>query len=277
MNNDVCNHWAARLPALRRLELYGPFLVRAEAWPNLFESHPDLTGFLIKQSPRFDIECMASLAQHCTDLTELRLSEIGKMSDEFLGYVKGFEHLTSLDLSDQTTSLGTEAVVDLLKAVGSRLTHLNLSKNTDLSDAVLTEGMAPHCRVLTSLVLEGLPEVSDEAVATFFKETTNEPMNYISFSRNPQLSDGTLDGLLGHSGSKVEDLKINSLKDVSNSTLLTIGERAKKLKTLDMGFCRQTDDFVIKAIMEGCEQIVDIQVYGCNRLTESCPRKVCAP
>ena len=274
MNDNVLEHWCERLPALKRLELYGPFLVKPASWQKFFESHPGLTGFLIRQSPIFDVDCMASLAQHCTDLTELRMSEIGKMSDEFLGYIQGFEGLTSLDLSEPTKSLSTDAVVDLLEAVGPKLKHLNLSKNEELTDEVLTEGMAPNCRVLSELILEELPEVTDAAVATFFKETSNQPIKLISLSRNPQLADGALGGILEHSGSHLETLYINSLKDASNEVLLTIGERAKVLKTLDIGFCRQVDDFVIKSVMEGCERISDVQVFGCNRLTDNCPRKV---
>ena len=31
----------------------------------------------------------------------------------------------------------------------------------------------------------------------------------------------------------------------------------------------------MKAIMERCEKVKEVKVWGCNRLTENCPRKVC--
>ena len=89
-----------------------------------------------------------------------------------------------------------------------------------------------------------------------------------------KLADNGLSGLLKHSGPKLQELDINSWKAVSNQTLLTIGESAKALKKLDIGYCREVDDFVIKEIMEGCENIAEIMVFGCNKLTLNCPKKV---
>ena len=267
-------HWAEHLLNLKRLELLGPFLVRPEGWKTFFAKCPQLRGFLIKQSPRFDLECMTTLAQYCTDLSELRLCQVGQMSDEFLGYIEGFKNLTSLDLSDPPKSLSTEAVVQLLKVVGDKLTHLNLSKNELLTDELLSEGLTPTVRVLTTLKLEELPEISDVALGAFFNDTTNIPMRCISLERNHVLADETLLGLLRHSGASLVELSINCMKNVSNDALLEIGEQAKHLRKLDIGFCRQVDDYVIKSVLEKCEDIKDISVFGCNKLTENCPRKV---
>lgn len=277
INDDAIRFWGDRLSTLKRVELLGPFLVKSEAWQALFAGLPQLTGFLITQSPRFDVDCMASLAQHCPDLEELRLSQIGQMSDEFLDYVAGFKKLVSLDLSEPSESLGTEAVVTLLGAIGSNLTHLNLSKNELLTDEVLSDGLQPSACVLTSLVLEELPEITDAAMGAFFVDTTNTPMRRISLRRNHDLADETLAALLKHSGSSLTELDINSLRAASNEVLLSIGDQAKRLQRLDLGFCRQVDDFVVKSILEGCKGIKDISVFGCNKLTENCPRKVRIP
>ncbi|EJD06146.1 RNI-like protein [Fomitiporia mediterranea MF3/22] len=274
MINDIAiKFWGEHMLNLKRLELLGPFLVRPDGWTALFAACPQLTGLLITQSPRLDIECMESLAQYCTDLVELRLSQIGLMSDEFLGYVENFKNLTSLDLSEPSKSLGTEAVIALLNAVGSNLTHLNLSKNDLLTDEFVTEGLTPNVRVLTSLVLEELPEVTDAAMGDFFASTTNVPMRHVSLRRNHELADKTLVGLLSHSGFALEELDINSFKSTSNEALLSIGEQAKNLKKIDVGFCRQVDDFVVKALLDGCEGLKNISIFGCNKLTDNCPRK----
>ncbi|KAF6758311.1 hypothetical protein DFP72DRAFT_191959 [Ephemerocybe angulata] len=89
------------LPALQRIELLGPFLVRSPSWKAFARAHPNLEGFLINQSPRFDLECMHALVTYCRGLKALRLREIGKMSDAFLEEIGdlGPEALTYLDLS----------------------------------------------------------------------------------------------------------------------------------------------------------------------------------
>ena len=100
MDDTVATAWATSLPNLRRVELLGPFLVRAPAWQTFFRAHPNLEGFLITQSPRFDVECMQVLIESCPQLKELRLKEVGKLCDEFLECLKSLGgQLTYLDLS----------------------------------------------------------------------------------------------------------------------------------------------------------------------------------
>lgn len=274
INDDAVKFWSEHLPLLKRLELLGPFLVKSEGWQTLFAGLTHLTGFLITQSPQFDLGCMASLASHCPNLSELRLREIGKINDDFLIHIASFKALTKLDLSKPGTSLSTGAVVNLLKAVGPTLTHLNLTKNTELTDEIFTEGLIPNTRVLTELILGELPEITDAGVAAFFENTENNPLTRISFWRDQMLTDDALSAIIKHSGQALVDLNINSWKAVSSEALGGIGEHCKALVNLDIGFCREVDGFVIKAIIEGCENIKDIAVHGCNHLTDNCPKKV---
>lgn len=274
IENSAFKHWESHLPMLTRLELNGPFLVGCDAWKGFFASHPQLTGLLVTESPRFDLACMESLASECPNLVELRLSRVGKMSDEFLEHVGTFDYLRSLELSYPAKSLSTEAVVEVLAKVGSRLTHLDLSGNDLLTDDVLTEGLIPNIRLISSLSLNSIGELSDQAVGDFFGATQNIAFHKISMFRNFDLADKALEGLLAHSGRSLTELNINNWKSVSNDALMTIGPRALNLTKLDIGWCRNVDDFVIKAILDGCPNITDISVFGCNKLTDNCPRKV---
>lgn len=253
----------------------GPFLVGCDAWKGFFASHPQLTGLLITESPRFDLSCMESLANSCPNLVELRLSRVGKMSDEFLEHITQFHHLNSLELSYPAKSLSSEGVVELLGNIGSRLTHMDLSGNDLLSDDVLLEGLAPNMRVLSSLSLNDVQDITDHAMSDFFSNTAqNIALQKISMLRNFDLADKALEGLLTHSGRSLIELNINNWKSLSNEALMTIGTWAPNLRKLDIGWCRNVDDFVIQAILDGCPDITDISVFGCNKLTVNCPRKV---
>ena len=55
---------------------------------------------------------------------------------------------------------------------------------------------------------------------------------------------------------------------------MELGAKAPGLTKIDVGWCRGVDDFVIKGLLEGCERLKEIKCYGCNRVTENCPRKV---
>lgn len=279
-----------------------------EAWCAFFENHGKLEGFLVTQSPRFDLGCVTSLVEHCgATLKELRLKEIGQMSEEFLEPLKALKNLTYLDLSHPGSpdALSSESLVQLMKAVGGGLEHLNLSGNMGVDDAFLMRGVKPYVRRLGELVLEGVGEVSDEGVARFFDTwrdgpsrssssgsdsedyassngddnedgewTPNPPLTHLSLARNPSLSTHSLTSLLSHSSSALTSLSINSWRTTSHSALLKIGEKAKGLERVDVGWCREVDEVVVKGLMEGCGALRCVRVWGCQRVGGWCPRKV---
>jgi len=212
------------------------------------------------------------------------LREVEKLDDEFVDVMKEMTGLTYLDLGYPAKSLSEEALVELMGILGQGLTHLDLSGHALLTDTFLMEGIKAHARVLTGLALANVPLLTDEGVAEFFDAWTmkheedgspsNPPLVTLDFSRNSTLSSSALIGILSHSGSTLTHLNINGWKATSEESLNRIAARAKELRWLDVGWCREMDNFVMKAIMEKCEKVKEIKVFGCNRLTEHCPRKV---
>lgn len=302
MDDGVVEAWSTSLPHLKRVELLGPFLVRAPAWRRFFETHPTLEGFLMTQSPRFDTECAQALADNCPHLIELRLKEIGKMEDALLEPLKKLGgRLTYLDLSYPGIPdvLSEEALIDLMSCVCGTLTHLNLSNNTRLTDGFLFQGLKPHARQLSCLLLANIPGFTDAGVAEFFDtwvgaaaasatggiSTTmpdesgdclpNPPLSHIDLSRGHELGSKALHALLKHSGESVTELYINGWKATSEEALKEIGELCPNLRKVDIGWCREVDNWVVQGIMEKCEKVEEVKVWGCQRLTEACPRKVC--
>ncbi|KDR82125.1 hypothetical protein GALMADRAFT_58846 [Galerina marginata CBS 339.88] len=276
--------FSTSLPALERLELLGPFLVRPAAWQEFFKSHPKLEAFLITQSPRFDEACIKSLVKSCPGVKELRLKEIGKMNDTFVNQIKTLKKgLRYLDLSDPTNSCGETAIIGLIRAIGRTLTYLNLSKHDSLTDKFLDKGVLPHTKVLESLVLSHLPELTDHGVSKFFESWTNPALISLDLSRNEVLKSEALESALKHSGSKLEELNINGCMEIGEDSLKMIASDAVEVKKLDVGFCRAVDDFVIQTWLEGvpkrktrtggCRQLEEVKVWGCNRVSSSCPRK----
>jgi len=154
---------------------------------------------------------------------------------------------------------------------------LNLSGNKNLTDAFLTDGIRAHTRVLETLKLANLELLTDEGVAHFFTTWSRSkktlPLECIDLSRNHQLSTTSLDALLLHSGPRLENLNINAWKATSQEALMNISKHAPRLVKIDLGFCREIDDFIIKALMEECERLKEIKCWGCNLVTGAFPRK----
>jgi DNA repair protein RAD7 len=226
---------------------------------------------------------MRALADNCSGLKELRLKEIKNMQDEFVTSLKSLEdNLTSLDLSTPGASLTEEALIGLMEVVGPTLTHLDLSGHDLVTDNFLHEGIKLHALTLRSLALSQLPELTNEGVSEFFSTwttaskhgTANPPLVSIDLSRNHQLSTEALNALLAHSGYALQHLKINSWKSTSAEALTQIAKAAKTLRTLDVGWCREMNDSVVKELMTECEVLKEVKAWGCNGLTEFCPRKV---
>lgn len=281
LGDESIKVWTSALPALTRLELLGPFLVRASAWQDFFVAHPNLEGFLITQSPRFDIECMKSLVTHCPGIRELRLSLVGLLADDFLLEIAKLRRgLWSLDLSDPSESCSETAMINLISAIGKSLTHLWLSKHHLLTDDFLTRGLRRCTRRLESLTLSHLPELTDEGVAQFFDGWKNAPLLAVDLSGNANLASAALQGILWHSGRALEQLNINGWKDVGSEELVEIGRTGGGVRKLDVSWCRAVDDFVVKGWLEGdngdggCKHLEEVKVWGCNKVSAGSCRKV---
>jgi DNA repair protein RAD7 len=228
---------------------------------------------------------MESLVKNCPNIIDLRLKEIGHMNDSFLDQIKllrkGLRHL---DLADPTESCTESAMIRLMQSIGKSLTYLNVSKHALLGDQFLSKGLQTHAKSLQSLSLSHLPELTDEGVSKFFGAWKNPSLLYLDMSRNEALGSLSLESLVKHSGKQLEELNINGWKDVGEDALKVIGLLARELKKLDVGWCRAVDDFLLKMWFEGevvrgihkggCERLQEVKVWGCNKISHSCPRKV---
>jgi DNA repair protein RAD7 len=278
MDSSVLDAWSTNLPSLTHLDLLGPFLVRAPAWINFFKSHPALESFRILQSPRFNAECMQTLAEHCTTLTSLRLKEVGLLSDAFLKNVASLEHLTSLDISDPAESCSEGALTDLIKDIGARLEELDLSGHIHLTDVFLSDALQGTGNKLMHLTLNNLPELTDAGVTQLFQTWRDAPgrptLTSLALARNADLGERSLNALLACTGPTLSYLNIHGWRTTSEDALVAIGKRAHEVRRLDIGWNREVNDRVVKAIIDGCRRMEEIKCWGCNRITVNCPRKV---
>lgn len=277
MDDGVLKHWTEQLVHLDDAEFLGPFNIRTEAWVSFIKGlKKPLERLSITQSPRFDLECMNALTTRCSrNMTDLRLCEVGQLNDDYLHLIGRFKSLTSLDISRPSVSLSDDAVIELLEYIGANLEHLNISGNDALTDDALENGIKAHTRKLVSLKAS-LTQFTNDGVTAFFTDNDNmPPLQTLDLSRVHELSSEALSALTRHSGRQLIELNINSWKDSSNESLMELAQGVPVLKKIDLGWCRQTDNFVIKALLDHCKDLTEILCFGCNKITEECPRRVC--
>jgi len=278
LNDAVIASWNASLPNLTSIELLGPFLVRAPAWQSFFKAHPNLNGFRITQNPRFDVNCLKELLKNSPTITELRLREVGKMCDDFLELLEtSGPALTYLDLAypGNAELVGEVAVMSLVEKLGPTLKHLDLSGITTITDEFFLHCLKEHALNLESLVMANLEEVTDEKISQFFLSwEKNSGLASVDLSRNHTLSSLALNGVLQHSGRHLKSLNINGWKAASNESLTMIAELATGLSKIDVGWCREVDDFALAKIQDECDDLKDLSCWGCNRVTPAARRRV---
>ena len=280
INDAVIASWNTSLPNLTSIELLGPFLVRVPAWQSFFKAHPNLSGFRITQNPRFDVDCLKELVRNSPGLKELRLREVGKMCDDFLGILgaSGLA-LTYLDLAYPGSEVLVEemAVMSLVKELGPTLKHLDLSGITSITDEFFLRCLKEHGSNLESITMADLEDLTDEKIGQFFSEWEKNPgLTSVDFSRNHTLSSLALDGILQHSGPQLKSLSINGWRATSNESLTMIAELATGLSKIDVGWCREVDDFALAKIQEECDTLKDLSCWGCNRVTPAARKRVSA-
>ncbi len=116
----------------------------------------------------------------------------------------------------------------------------------------------------------------------------NVPLVAIEMGRNHLLGSRSLISILQHSGTRLESFSMNGWKEVTAESLQELGNYARELRKLDVGWCRNVDDFVlagwvgIRIPIEGsdrttsgrCLKLNEIKVWGCNRVTGKFPIRV---
>lgn len=271
---DTLTAWGKSLKHLKSLELDGPFLARKEGWISFLKARgKQLEHLGVTQSPRIDLDVMETLAKSCPNLKSLRLAEIGKLDSELLAPIAKLKKLQSLAVvSPGGTPIADDAVVSLLAAVGANLTSLDLSDNKELTDDVL-KAIAKYCPKLTKLSLRNV-DLSDSALKQYFDtlSSSKQPgFTYLDLEKGHDLAGSCLRALTAHSGKTIENLSLVGWRHVEADAVSGLST-CPRLQNLDLGWCRNVTDFTLKDILDGCNSIRTIRVWGelqCLRSTDS--------
>lgn len=297
LTSPVLLAFSTSMPQLTSLTLLGPFLVRAEAWIEFLKAMSGLRVFKITQSPRFDLECMQTFADSCKNIGELSLREIGLMDNEFADPLCSLPPLRVLDLAFPGIGIDEDGWMKIIEKHGSTLETLDTSKHEGFTDHVLQESVRKYSRILFELKLDECLSLTDEGVAQFFGNwaypisalkdegddmdvdadpvevsltslepfTPNPPLRVLSLARNQELSSAALAAAIVHSAQSLTWLNVNGLRSASSEALAQL-KRAKELRYLDAGWCRELDDFVMKDVVTACMKLNEIKVWGCSRV-----------
>lgn len=314
LDGEVLTTYARGFSKLRELDLFGPYLVRKEAWLELFSvwsqptqrlslpgsetqekqdgsgvtlppRGPEITVFRLKQSPRFNLECVKALSDTCKNLTDLRLDDIGLFNDQCLKILSeaNFSNLKKLSIANAGILNGAtggilkdDGILQLLKSVGPHLEELDISQNKLLTDKILSDGLGTYCHKIRKLNLAQLQELTPKGVKDLFdkwKEVEASTLESLNLSRCIRIDNDALLSILNHTGSDLKYLDLNSVDELRSETLHVLPKKAPNLVELDFSFVRDVDDFLIKDCLDMMPNLKSLFVYGNNRVSDSCPTR----
>ncbi|BGP26547.1 DNA dependent ATPase [Rhodotorula toruloides] len=295
LDDDVIDAWMKGFKELRHVTLYAPYLVTIKKWIEFLSTcgtdRPEFETFQLRMSSRFNDDCLDALVSHSPNLTHLQLAELGRFTSSSLDKLHSLKDLVSLDIArvgtPQGQTLQDDAVIALLANVGGNLARLVLDGNEKLTDKTLVEGIRLHCPALRELSLSNLTDVETSGVEALFTPPSPDPdsnapttpfsaagLTLLNLHRVSSLSPSALELVLTHSGRTLKHLNLHSCDDLTSDVLIDkLATSCPELEVVDLSFVRSVDNFVVKALLEGCPKLRVLFLHGNNRVTSDVPRK----
>ncbi|KAF2760476.1 RNI-like protein [Pseudovirgaria hyperparasitica] len=262
------------------LQLGAANLVSNDMWIKLFEERGANyeTLKLTWLDAAFDDAAVAAMAQHCTNLTRLKLERCRQITPtgfEHIIHLPKLQHLT-LHLSHEIPS---DRLVAMLTTIGHQLQTLSLQRALDADDSFLA-ALHTTCNRLSKLRFCENDACTDAAYAALFTNWTNPPLRFVDLNSTRDIDNSNPDGppdttglgdagfqaLMTHSGSKLEHLDVSSCRHISLACWLAVFDGRKQypcLQTLNVNFCGTVDTTVVAGVFGSCPQLRKLETFGC--------------
>ncbi|KAJ6785737.1 hypothetical protein PWT90_06374 [Aphanocladium album] len=231
----------------------------------------------------FGDDTIVELKKHCPQLQRLKVENNQKLTSDgvkAIGALTSLEHL-GLQVHHKITS---GALIECISGIGANLQTLSLKIFPDADDEVL-EAIHGQCRALTKLRITDSETMTDAGFAKLFTNWENPPLSFIDLQKcrqvdaahpreNPKnlglCSDG-FKALMAHSGPKIKHLNVHACRHISREAFEEVfGENASypELRSLEISFCEEVNDFILGSIFRACPKIKDVNVFGCMKVKD---------
>ncbi|KAG9235691.1 hypothetical protein BJ875DRAFT_458498 [Amylocarpus encephaloides] len=277
--NKVMDHLLDTQVNLETFSIHGANLIDDERWNRfLSEKGSHLRALKVYYTDgHFGDEQLQILPDTCPDLKVLKVSHNQKVTDVGLLHLAKLTNLEKLTLQIyQTTS--SAPYVEIINAVGPALRTLALGVVHYIDDTVL-DAIHENCQNLHKLRITDNECLTDKAFANLFTNWLNPPLTYVDFSQcrhidsseplnNPAcigFSSLGFQALMSHSAKTIRYLDINSCRHISREAFESVFSAENvylELKKMNISFCHQVNDFIVRSIFRSCPNIETLAVFG---------------
>ncbi|KAL1894732.1 UV-damaged DNA-binding protein rad7 [Sporothrix stenoceras] len=284
--DDVMDYLLQRDVQLETLCLYGANLISATKWKAyLVERGAHLRTLQICDTDKHVTDEVIGYIKDCApDLVRLKIrgnEQMGSAGVEHLGHLPHLQHI-NLMLDKPVHS---DVLVKLLHRIGAGLQTLSLRGAAKVDNTVL-DSLHQHARTLRKLRLTETQGCTDEGFVRLFEGWANPPLHEVDFEKNrfdePDMAgiDDNTDGvglcskgfqaLMLHSGSELRKLHLHACRHIGRDAFEEVfasGRQYPELRHIDVSFCGEVTDSVVRSMFQCCPNLVKLVTSGCMLVT----------
>jgi len=247
MKDRTIEYMLERCHNLKHLQLYAANLISDASWHRLFrEAGKGLETVKLKWlDAAFDDTSVCDMVKSCPNLERLKLKLCRKLSEKTLDYISQLSRLKHLSLQINA-DVSKSTLIRLIEKRGQGLQTLSLEKFLDADDAVL-QAINANCSHLSKLRFSENDTATDVGYTNLFTDWHNPPLTFVDFNftrdvdnNNPKgpedpvgLASNGFQALIAHSGQSLKYLDITSCRHIELSSFLNVFNGEKNYPALE--------------------------------------------
>jgi len=204
---------------------------------------------------------LQSIAEHCTGLQSLSLSDCREITDT--GLIAISKHCYKLEnLKVDCCDRITDASIISISIHCIGLQSLNLVECRLISDISIIS-ISNYCTGLQSLNLEGCHQITDATIISISTHCT--VLQSLNLGSCHQVTDVSIISISIHCTGE-QSLRLWFCHQITDASIISISENCTGLKILNVSYTTITDASLI-AIAKNCTGLQSLCTYKCNRIS----------
>jgi len=211
--------------------------------------------------PQVTDHTLQSIAEHCTGLQSLSLSDCREITDT--GLIAISKHCYKLEnLKVDCCDRITDASIISISIHCIGLQSLNLVECRLISDISIIS-ISNYCTGLQSLNLEGCHQITDATIISISTHCT--VLQSLNLGSCHQVTDVSIISISIHCTGE-QSLRLWFCHQITDASIISISENCTGLKILNVSYTTITDASLI-AIAKNCTGLQSLCTYKCNRIS----------
>ena len=204
------------------------------------------------------------LAQQCTKLVELNLSDCSITNISIIALAQHCTQLKLLDLS-RCSQIDNASIMALAQNC-LQLTRLFLDKCGEITDASVVP-LAQRCTQLTELHLYNC-DITDTSVVAIAQNCTQLTDLDCSSDDEPAITDTSLVAIAQHC-TQIMKLDLFNCQFITDAGMVGVAHHCNQLTDLNLCCCSSITDATVMALSQHCTQLITLDLEMCDLITEA--------